>query len=291
MNTTIFNQHEHLFTIDGIEVQFERAIIGGYLARKVSDVLDEDGEVVDYNISKDITFHETLYKNPPRDKLNKKIEELNLIIERNREIQKQEIDNYKANLVNIKREIEDVKRAYPEITKHEVLKQLVMFLNRDYEYVLYIKNVELVESSLFYRSPNFYIDTINSSTNYIYIKKGDNESHDWQYDRPIMVFRDKESAIVHIKQIFLNRLNSIINRENKQSWQFKTSQRINDMKDLLNRNEFNSCDYIKSDEKIMKMYNDKMTEYKKNYEIEKQQAIDKEIAELQKKQEELMNKK
>jgi hypothetical protein len=291
MNTTIFNQHEHLFTIDGIEVQFERAIIGGYLARKVSDVLDEDGEVVDYNISKDITFHETLYKNPPRDKLNKKIEELNLIIERNREIQKQEIDNYKANLAGIKKDIEDVKIAYPEITKHEVLKQLVMFLNEDYKYVLYIKDVELVDASKFYKKPNIYIDTINYSTHYIYIKSGDNESHDWQYDKPIMVFRDKESAIIHIKQIFLDRLNSIINRKDGQSWQLKTSQRINDMKDLFNRNKFSSCDYIKSDEKIMKMYNDKMTEYEKLYEIEKQQAIDLEIAELRKKQEELMNKK
>ena len=34
-----------------------------------------------------------------------------------------------------------------------------------------------------------------------------------------------------------------------------------------------------------------MTEYEKLYEIEKQQAIDLEIAELRKKQEELMNKK
>ena len=72
-------------------------------------------------------------------------------------------------------------------------------------------------------------------------------------------------------------MHSISNRKSGE-WTARSSERIKDMKDLFNYSKFNSYNYIKADENLMKLYNDKMLEYEKLADKEKQDAIDKELA-------------
>lgn len=247
------------YLITGEEVELIREVEGGYLYSPVYyDSVD------DYTFCDDtILFTEKLYDEPVTAKLHDDVKDL----ENKKEILKKE-------LVELNKRISNETSLAWKVKEHEFIQMLIDYMNKDYEYIVYLDRFDMKQKSRIFHENYFYVENSKNGIKLILLSNGDYLSSS---DRQVFALKDKESAYNLLKSKWIEIL-----RQSTECDRYKWS-------DDRIKKHFNSIEYseLKKDKEVIQLYNDKLTEAIERQKKQKEDYIRKEIEEMQKKLESL----
>jgi len=242
------------YLMDGREVQVKQQVENGYLYQFV--YTDEHDE---YLIDDVVHFAETLYDKPPTERFYKEIEDLQEEIV--------ELERKRREISELKRKEESLLK---DIKKRDFLQNLADYFNENFEYVLYLKNMEILPRRSVYISP--YIEVSNYEDKGLNIRIIQNKSY-VQYGDPIIrVCKSFKDAQTYAKKELIKQL-----KENTETdhcpW---NSERIK----MWLYDIHYSCK-LTDDNDIREIYQEKFEQAKIKEAKEKRSRLKKEIEERQ----------
>jgi len=266
------SKNKIMYTIDGEAVLIHREIEGGYLGQFLYDVdfdEDDDFDPDDMICDTRIILHPQLFSEPPKIHIHKEI---------------QELQNEKSNLNIELHELRVLKQeeniTLGKIAKFPIIQQLVDFLNGDYAYLVYLKDLELIEKRQRYISSHVSTANIKSDGGFcLYLMSSENYTS--RDDRAFTIFKTKEDADKFIIGKIIERLNS-----------HQTNEYGGDPIEQLERVKrefYNHYNLFKLPE-IEIVYNKKRQTISEDFEKKKEEKRQARLLELQAETDKLLNK-
>jgi hypothetical protein len=250
---------------NGQQVTVVKEIEGGFLYKLDYTQYSEEDDFYYENedeiyIDETIYFSEVLYDNPPVEKYHKSIIEL-----------KKEIESIECQILEINKLKKEEESLLTSIKKRDFVQGLVDYLNGDFKYVLYLKDMEIKDKNNCYISEFVKITNTKGSGYSLYkLRSEEYESYD---DTPIMVFKSFDEAQLFAKNKLIERL--VVNTE-KSNYKWG-SRGIEDWYKSIDRSI-----KLSDNEEIKEIYNRKIAEAKKREDEEKKAKLQKEIEEKKK---------
>lgn len=245
------------YLINGQAVRLIREVEGGFLYQNVFFDPDyEDGYIDDSSIF----FADKLFDNPPVEKYHQEVKDLQV-----------QIGHLKEEMDSIRQLKRKERSLLTEIKNRDFVQCLVDFMNGDFNFVLFLPEMELRTKDSVYISP--FVKMINSKGHgySLYILR--NENYEDYYDIPIMVFKTIESAKDYAKEKLINELRYNTEKSNY-SWR-------SDVIKSWFRNIHRTCG-LQEDPELIELYQIKYNEAKNKEDADKKDKIRKEIEEKEK---------
>lgn len=246
-----------MFTPSGEKIQVESKIEGGFLGRKMYyGYVDDINGVSDYEEpGSDVLFFKTLHEEAPTQIFDEKVHELKI----QREKLTKEIESIKE-----KKRQESVLRT--GISKYQIIETLYRYMTKDFNFVLFIKDLSWKESGNFYATSNVRTAFLKGGWSLFAMSNKNYISSD---DREFKIFSSKKEMDLFSKELLLERIKSWNPNYNK-------SQGLKNLMSKVDRN----CS-AKKDEEVIVLYEQRIKELEEAEWVESQKKIDEKIKELE----------
>lgn len=240
---------------DGQMVRVVEKTKSGYLYQMIyhagplgEDLVDEDNTY----------FAEQLFDAPPTEKLHEEIVSLKTTI---------------SELKNQVSQLEEAKINHSNLLKgikqRPFIQCLVDYMNQDFEYVMYLNNMMIIEKSKVYISPFIKITCTRKGGFSLY--KLHSENYDSYDDHPIMIFKSFEEGQEFAKAHLLDTIEKCTSQNARYPWR----------PDSIKKWYTNIHKSIKlqNDPDILKIYKEKLEQAQQKENQEKKLKIEQEIEE------------
>lgn len=243
---------------NGQEVEVIREVDGGFIyAPVVYFDGDDDSDMI---LDDDPLFTKDVYDSPPIFKLHDEVVRL-----------QNEVQKLNSELIEInraKRVMSDVASMIPQ---WDFVQCLVDYLKGDFQYVLFLGNMELRHKDSVYISP--YIKIVRTKDGGFRMYKLRSEQYESFDDIPIRIFKTFDDAQIFAKKELITNLIFCTDAA-----QYKWSYRV--IKEKFN--EIHSSCKLKNDAEVQELFNKKMAEAEERENKDKTEKLRKEIEEKQK---------
>jgi hypothetical protein len=254
-----------MYTQDGTEVMVVKKIEDGYLAKIIYytgiDEDDYDDEIED--VCEQVVFYEKLYENPPTEKLSKEVKEL-----------KSEIESLSSKISELKQLKNTEEYLLNKISKYPIIKQLADYLTGNFNFVLFIRTMEVKKKSSVYISSFIRTSNSKNETYALYELKNEYYISDSD-DKPFMVFETEEELLIEAKRRLIEKFKNAEFNYNK----------VSNLKQWFDA--ISSTCSVKKDEDFLNVYESKLKVWEAEENKERQEKLKKELEELEKKKNEL----
>lgn len=267
-------KNDIMYTIDGQAVSIYRKVEEGWLGCYVLDMdYDQEEEYIDdeFIISDQIILHTRLFDKAPTLKLDDQVKEL-----------KNKKASLKEEIKNLKLQKDCEEGLLKSVSKYPVLQELADYLNGDFQFVVYVENLDIQEKRYIHKTNYVRTARIGKDTDFsIYLMRSENYVD--SQDSRIRVFKTQEDALEYGVNKFIKYINDF---DSKNYYQNRPVEFFNDLYKNLDPKGL-----LKTDERISKAYNDKLKIVQAEQDKRTQEQIDKKLAEIEAEKEKLLNQK